>query len=196
MMRGEQWAAKFGVWATATVGAALAAACGGADAPPPAAAVVGSCVPDTAAMMDGPTVTAASQEAIYRAVLDSVRNLYGHQPLFLDPRIETVGLRKDSTERHPPVVLDLFLASGRFAGLCEADNTSRCEIDSVGVSVRLSRLLRHTATDAIVVDVTEQTVRPVADSSDWYFWAGWARYWLAQDGRCWRIARAELKGLV
>lgn len=153
-------------------------------------------MPDSTALMEGGGVTGASQAAIYHAILDSVRNFYGHQPLFLDPRIETVGLRKDSTERHAPPLIDLFLGSGRFAGLCEADNTSRCDIDSIGVSVRFSNLLRHTATDAVVVDVTEQVVRPVSDSSDWYFWAGWARYWMVTDGRCWRIARTELKGLV
>ena len=51
-------------------------------------------------------------------------------------------------------------------------------------------------TDRVLVDVTQQTVRPVSDSSDWYFWASWVRFWVEQEGRCWRVASSEIKGTV
>ena len=132
----------------------------------------------------------------YDAVLDSLRNLYGTTALYLDPRVETVGRDVEFTRLHEDALLDHLMASERFVQQCQADDDSRCDVDSSGVNVRFSGLMRVKGTDSVLVDVTQQTVRPVSDSSDWYFWASWVRFWVEREGRCWRVASSEVKGTV
>jgi hypothetical protein len=155
-----------------------------------------ACVPDSVAMGGGDTLTTGSQLAIYAAVLDSVRNMFGKTALYLDPRIETVGRDLEVTRLHDPALLDYLLASERFADLCQVDDDSRCAVDAPGVNVRFSGLLRATGTERVLLDMTQQTVRPVQDSADWYFWATWVRFWLEQEGRCWHVSATETKGTV
>jgi len=162
----------------------------------PERVAVGVCLPDTVALGAGDTLTSASQLAIYDAVLDSLRNLYGNTAFYLDPRVETVGQDLDVTRGHEPALLDHLLRSGRFAQECQADEESRCDVDSTGVNVRFSALLRVRGTDRVLVDVTQQTVRPLSDSSDWYFWASWVRYWVEREDRCWYVSSIETKGVV
>lgn len=156
----------------------------------------GVCVPDSLDPGTGDTVTEPSRRAIYDAVLDSLRNLYGTTALYLDPRVETVGREEKFTRLHDAPVLAHLMASGRFDQECQVDDDSRCDVDSTGVNVRFSGLLRVRGTDSVLVDVTQQTVRPVRDSSDWYFWASWIRFWISRDGRCWTVTDTEVKGMV
>ncbi len=172
------------------------AACGGADDRVATRFTVGVCVPDSLEMGGGDTLTVTSQRAIYDAVLDSLRNLYGTTALYLDPRVETVGRDEKFTRLHEQVLLDHLMASGRFVQPCQADDDSRCDVDSTGVNVRFSGLMRVKGTDNVLVDMTQQTVRPMRDSSDWYFWASWVRFWVERDGRCWIVASTEVKGTV
>jgi len=157
---------------------------------------LGVCVPDSLTMGAGDTLTATSQFAIYSAVLDSLQNMYGKTALYLDPRVETVGRGLDVTRLHEPGLIDHLFASGRFSDPCEVDEENRCDVDSTGVNVRFSGLLRVKGTDQVLVDVTQQTVRPLSDSTDWYFWASWVRFWVDQEGRCWYVADTEVKGTV
>ena len=157
---------------------------------------VGVCVPDSLEIGEGNTITAASQRAIYDAVLDSLRNYYGKTAFYLDPVVETVGQSVEFTRMHEPGLVDYLMASGRFAATCRADDDSRCDVDSVGVSVRFSAVLRPTGTDSVLIDMTQQTVRPARDSSDWFLWAAWVRYWVERDGRCWIVRDVEPKGSV
>jgi hypothetical protein len=172
------------------------AACGRVDDRPADRLTSGFCVPDSLDMGGGDTLTAVSQRAIYDAVLDSLRNLYGTTALYLDPRVETVGRDVEFTRLHEDALLDHLMASERFVQPCQADDDSRCDVDSSGVNVRFSGLMRVKGTDSVLVDVTQQTVRPVRDSSDWYFWASWVRFWVEREGRCWRVASSEVKGTV
>jgi hypothetical protein len=172
------------------------AACGRVDDRPAVRLTLGVCVPDSVEMGGGDTLTTASQRAIYDAVLDSLRNLYGSTALYLDPRVETVGRDVEFTRLHESVLLDHLMASERFGQMCQADDGSRCDVDSTGVNVRFSGLLRVKGTDRVLVDVTQQTVRPMRDSSDWYFWASWVRFWVEREGRCWTVASTEVKGMV
>jgi hypothetical protein len=157
---------------------------------------LGVCVPDSLEIGEGNTITAASQRAIYDAVLDSLRNHYGKTALYLDPLVETVGRSVEFTRVHDSALVDHLMGSGRFAATCRADDDSRCDVDSVGVSVRFSAVLRPTGTDSVLVDMTQQTVRPVRDSSDWFLWATWVRFWVERDGRCWIVRDVEPKGSV
>ncbi len=172
------------------------AACGRVDDRLAARVMSGVCVPDSTDMGAGDTLTAVSQRAIYDAVLDSLRNLYGTTALYLDPRVETVGQDVEFTRLHEGALLDHLLASERFVQPCQADDDSRCDVDSSGVNVRFSGLMRVKGTDSVLVDVTQQTVRPMRDSSDWYFWASWVRFWVEREGRCWTVASTEVKGTV
>lgn len=171
-------------------------ACGPASDRPAERLTAGICVPDSLEMGGNDTLTAVSQRAIYDAVLDSLRNLYGTTALYLDPRVETVGRDKEFTRLHEPSLLDHLMASGRFVRPCQADDDSRCDVDSTGVNVRFSGLMRVKGTGKVLVDVTQQTVRPMSDSSDWYFWASWARFWVDREGRCWTVTSTEIKGMV
>ncbi len=172
------------------------AACGRADDRPAVRLTVGVCVPDSLEMGGGDTLTVVSQRAIYDAVLDSLRNLYGTTALYLDPQVETVGRDEEFTRLHEQDLLDHLMASGRFVQPCRVDDDSRCDVDSTGVNVRFSGLMRVKGTGRVLVDVTQQTVRPVRDSSDWYFWASWVRFWVESEGRCWTVGSTEVKGMV
>ena len=178
------------------VAIAVLAACGRVDDRPADRLVSGVCVPDSLDMGGGDTLTTASQRAIYDAVLDSLRNLYGTTALYLDPRVETVGQEVEFTRLHEDALLDHLMVSERFVQQCQADDDSRCDVDSSGVNIRFSGLMRVKGTDSVLVDVTQQTVRPVRDSSDWYFWASWVRFWVEREGRCWTVASTEVKGTV
>ena len=156
----------------------------------------GVCLPDSLQMGGIDTITAASQRAIYDAVLDSVRNFYGKTALYLDPLVETVGQSREVTRLHDPALVDHLMGSGRFAATCRADDDNRCDVDSVGVSVRFSTVLRPKGSDSVLVDMTQQTVRPASDSADWFVWATWVRFWLERDGRCWIVRDAETKGTI
>lgn len=172
-------------------------ACGRVDDGTATRQVVGFCVPDSLEMGGGDTLTAASQRAIYDAVLDSLRNRYGNTALYLDPRIETVGRDEQFTRLHDQALLGHLMESGRFIQPCQMDDDSRCDVDSAGVGVRFSGLRRvKGTTDNVLIDVTQQTVRPVRDSSDWYSWASWVRFWVEREGRCWTVASTEVKGMV
>lgn len=175
-------------------GAMWLGACSSDQELPETVAVNGCLAPGSEAGDSG-VITQEVQLAIYDAVVDSVRNLFGNTPMYLDPRVETVGQGKDSTRMHPDTVVTHLLAREVFQSLCLADDGSRCNVTEPGVSARFSGILRH-RDGAIVVDVTQQTVRPASDSSDWYFWAAWARYWLELQDRCWRVRATELKGMV
>jgi len=180
--------------AMAVCGAALLGSCSPDRELPETVAASGCLAPESPAGDSG-VITQEVQLAIYDAVVDSVRNLFGNTPMYLDPRVETVGQGKDSTRMHPDTVVSHLLARELFQSLCLADDGSRCNVSEPGVSARFSGILRH-RDGAIVVDVTQQTVRPASDSSDWYFWAAWARYWLQLQDHCWRVRATELKGMV
>ena len=156
----------------------------------------GACVPDSLDTGGADTITAASQRAVYDAVLDSVRNFYGKTALYLDPVVATVGQTREFTRLHDDALVEHLMGSGRFAAPCRADDDSRCDVDSVGVSVRFSAVLRLKGSDSVLVDMTQQTVRPARDSSDWFLWATWVRFWLERDGRCWIVRDAETKGTI
>ncbi len=174
----------------------LPAACDRADRLVADAAPAGVCVPDSLEIGGSDTITVASQHAIYDAVLDSTRNFYGKTALYLDPMVETVGQSREFTRLHDPELVDHLMGSGRFAGTCRVDDDSRCDVDSVGVSVRFSAVLRPKGTDSVLVDMTQQTVRPGSDSADWFLWATWVRFWLQRDGRCWIVRAAETKNTI
>lgn len=184
---------------TLFLGALIAvSACGaeGGDARNARVAEAGHCVPDSLVVAGRDTITEASQRAAYSAVLDSLENLYGNTVLYLDPRVETVGQGKEFTRLHTDAVRDHLLGSGRFSDLCQAGDDSRCEVEQPGVNVRFSSILKPRGGDSLLVDVTEQTVRPMSDSADWLFWATWQRFWLERRGHCWIVKRTEMKGLV
>lgn len=154
-----------------------------------------ACLPDSVALAGAGAITQAGERALYAAVVQQIRATH-RDTLYLDPRIETVGQGRTFTQRHDSQLVAALLAFGVFAGPCEPDTDQRCRVSWPGLSVRLSRILRATGGDSLVVDVTHQAVWPVADDSAHPPEGRWERAYLGRRAGCWVVLRSEVRAVL
>lgn len=124
-------------------------------------------------------------QAILLAVLDSMRGEMGRGTNYLDPSSRWSPFR--SAPQHPEPVIHALLRNGRFAGLCRADSTYRCDVPQPGTSWNFEAPKRHADSDTVAVDVGEVSVRSREGNYGSPPFGARIRYCLLRKSGGWRV---------
>ena len=136
---------------------------------------------------------------LIRALVDSLPEYGGLDSAYLSPaallmrRTNAYWPSDEPPRDHDPWMIDAFLATKRFSGLCRADENGRCDIGVMGSVFEFTPLYRLNGSDTVFVGVSESYVCPRGSSDPCLPFGAYTQVLLLRKNDEWVVVGSKLQ---
>jgi hypothetical protein len=144
------------------------------------------------------SMTRQEARELIEALVDSLPDYGNSDAAYLNPaanlrrRTNAFWPSDEPPRDHDPWMIDAFLATKRFGGLCRPDDESKCDIGVKGSVFEFTPMYRLNRSDTIFVGVDESWVCPRGNSEPCSPFGAYTQVLLLRKGGAWVVVGTRL----